>query len=542
MRHRYLTLLVLLPVLIGLTVFVSQSPDVTIADPSSPVPVTSPVANSVSAHTVSGQTTTPTNIVLIVLDGARPDYFTVPNIPHVKALIQNGTLYKNAFAGILESETPSGHAALSTGSEPIHDGILSFSWANSDNLPVNLFNEATVRAGSMEKVMRQAGAPTIAGLVHAQNPKAKVVALSGYKYYAADALGGPDADVIMYYATRPNGTFGPTAVPGHVPPASVLNAPGVLLANRGYALGTGNHAAMQLASETYKRLHQQVTLINLPEFDWPLGHVDGASRDQKDLRTLMQAFDRDLAMLEQTYAKAGTLGRTIFILTADHGFALIDHKISHVLVNDAVAAAGTRLVRDSYHTAAYAWVQDESKAPAAAALIARKNNPYVQSVYYRTMSSSGPMYVRATSANRFLAPGVEEANQHLLSTFNGANGPDLVVLMKEHSMIVAGNESAWKGDHGGSAWESQHIPLILSGPGVRKGYTSIYPATLMDVAPTALSLMHTPATGMQGIPLADALLGAAAPQRAEQQSAGKIVWPVVNALTAESRTEVAARQ
>jgi hypothetical protein len=39
--------------------------------------------------------------------------------------------------------------------------------------------------------MLMAGVPTIAGLVHRQNPAAKVVALSGYKYYAADALEWP---------------------------------------------------------------------------------------------------------------------------------------------------------------------------------------------------------------------------------------------------------------------------------------------------------------------------------------------------------------
>jgi hypothetical protein len=549
---RYLLIAALIAV-ISVAILVKQSPDTTIADPGTPLPsptatkrLPSPTATPRPAATSTPakitQSTAPLNVVLIVLDGARPDYFTVPNIPHVKALIQNGTQYSNAFAGILESETPSGHATIATGSQPTHDGILSFSWANSENSSVDLFNEATVRAGVMERVMRQAGAPTIAGEVHRQNAKATVVALSGYKYYAADAIGGPNADVIMYFTNRPNGKFGPTAVPGHVPPAGILNAPGLTIANRSYPLGVGDHLAMQLASETYKRMQQKVTLINLPEFDWPLGHVDGASRDQKDLRTLMQDFDRDLAMLEQTYQQAGTLSRTVFVLTADHGFAPIDHKVSHVIMNDAVAAAGTSIIRDTYHTAGYAWIRDESKAAAAAANVARKQNPYVQSVYFRSVGSKGPVYIRASGADQFRASGVEQANQYLLNTFNGPDGPDLVVFMKEHAMLVSGGESTWKGDHGGSAWQSQHVPLILSGPGVRKGYTSIYPATLMDVAPTVLTLLQAPTTGMQGIPLADAMIGSTAAQQSQQQAQGTIVWPVVNALTAESSKELAAGQ
>src|SRR5205807_8008066 len=103
----------------------------------------------------------------------------------------------------------------------------------------------------------------------------------------------------------------------------------------------------------------------------------------KDTRTLMQAFDRDLAMLQDAYRKAGVLDKTLFVLTADHGFAPIDHKISHTIVNDAVAAAGTSIIRDTYHTAAYVWLRDETRAAQVAANLSAKQNPYIQSVYFR---------------------------------------------------------------------------------------------------------------------------------------------------------------
>ena len=65
---------------------------------------------------------------------------------------------------------------------------------NQDNIPVNLFNPIKIRSGEMERYMRAAAAPSIAGLIHRHNANARIVALSGYKYYAADAIGGPDAD------------------------------------------------------------------------------------------------------------------------------------------------------------------------------------------------------------------------------------------------------------------------------------------------------------------------------------------------------------
>src|SRR5947209_16744016 len=136
---------------------------------------------------------------------------------------------------------------------------------------------------------------------------------------------------------------------------------------------------------------------------------------------------------------------------------------------------------------------------------------------------------------------MENANQYLLNTFNGPNGPDVVVLMKENSSLVAGTEDTWKGDHGGAAWNSQHLPLIISGPGVRKGYVSDYPAPLMDIAPTALTLLNVPSTGMQGSVLADALTGPSAAQTATQKAQGRTLWPVILSLKAESRLETQAR-
>jgi Type I phosphodiesterase / nucleotide pyrophosphatase len=154
-------------------------------------------------------------VVLIVLDGAQPGLFNVPKIPHVRALIRNGVDYTNAWAGILESETPSGHAAIGTGSEPRNDGILSFDWANSDNTQINLFDPSKIRDGDMERLIAQAPAPTIADMVHERYPHSRVVALGGHKYYEVDAMGGPHADAILYYTGMPDGKFSPVFVPGH---------------------------------------------------------------------------------------------------------------------------------------------------------------------------------------------------------------------------------------------------------------------------------------------------------------------------------------
>jgi hypothetical protein len=69
-------------------------------------------------HNLARQMTTPKYLVLLVLDGARPDYFGLTPLLHVDALRQSGTQFTQGMAGILEAETL-GHAAIATGSVPI---------------------------------------------------------------------------------------------------------------------------------------------------------------------------------------------------------------------------------------------------------------------------------------------------------------------------------------------------------------------------------------------------------------------------------------
>jgi hypothetical protein len=389
----------------------------------------------------------------------------------------------------------------------------------------------------MEAIVRQSRVPTLAGRVHSRNAHAKVVALSGSKYYAADALGGPDADIIMYFYGTSQGMFVPTYIPGHAPPAGLLSSPGLTTKNKNIPPGVENHLAMKLAIDTFQRTRQQVTLINLPEFDWPLGHVKGGVIDPSAARQLMQSFDQDLAALQEAYRKAGVLDRTIFVLMADHGMMPLTHKVSAPDLAEAVNKAGTSVIWQSSSSATYLWLKDESRASQSAYNIAALQNPYIQSVYVKSQTSKGYIYTRKTSSRSLRTAGIETANQYLLSTFAGPNGPDLVVFFAEGVGSEPGGQAGWKADHGGASWEAQHIPLILSGPGIRSGYVSSHPARLMDVAPTVLQAMGIPHKGMQGIPLADALKAPPSWTVQWQQAARKRLMPVVSALQSESRLE-----
>jgi arylsulfatase A-like enzyme len=287
-------------------------------------------------------------------------------------------------------------------------------------------------------------------------------------------------------------------------------------------------------------VRQQVTLINLPEFDWPLGHVNGGVLDPKDARTLMQTFDRDLAALQYAYWKAGVLDRTLFVLMSDHGMTPLRHTVSQTDLTGAIAKSGTTIVSQAYTSGAFFWLKDGSRAALAAQNIARLNNRNIQAVYARVYTSKGYVYARVSSAKLLRSGATEGANQYLLNSFNGANAPDVVVSFAEGVGCEPGGQAHWKADHGGTSWQAQHLPLILSGPGIRSGYMSSYPARLIDVAPTVLQVMGASHSGMQGIPLADALKSPPSWTVQWQRETGKQLIPVVTALQQQSQMELAA--
>jgi hypothetical protein len=474
----------------------------------------------------------PKYLVLMVLDGARPDYFGLTPLPHVDALRAAGTQYTNAIDGILEAETPSGHATIATGSRPSRNGILGFDWAN-DNDRYSFFDPSQM--GALVQLMQESHTPTIAGLYKKQYPRARVVALSGHKYYAAAPLGGPNADAIMYFQGDSKGQYVPVAVPGHTPPASVLNAPGLIFPTIHPQDGVENHLTTQLALTAVRQMHPSLLLINYAEFDWPLGHVYGGSLDPTKVIADMKTFDADLGRLEDAYRKAGILDQTLFVITADHGMMPITHFVPANVISDAVTRAGTTAPDIAPSSADYIWLADATKAQAVAQNVMAAHDPGIQADYYLTTVQGKPQYVSEGTQRvpTGVSPAMERANQYLLDALLNGHEPAVVVFGRE-GVSFSDPKTGWKADHGGNSWQSQHIPLILAGPGIQSGVVSSAPAQLADVAPTVLTDLGVQPSGMEGHVLSDALVqSSSVAQRARAAEIAQI-GPLVNALTSDS--------
>lgn len=491
---------------------------------------------ALGALALNSQGATAKYLVLIVLDGARPDYFGLTPLPHVDALRNSGTQFTQAMDGILEAETPAGHATIATGSRPDRTGILGFDWAN-DSGRTSLFSPDQM--GNLEQMLNSSGASTIAGLYKARFPGARVVALSGHKYYAAAPLGGPAADAIMYYQGDPKGRYVPVAVPGHIPPSGVLDAPGLIYPSIHLANGVEDHLATRLALASVATMHPRLLLINYPEFDWPLGHVDGGSLDKGTVVTDMQGFDTDLGAIENAYRREGILNQTLFVVTADHGMMPISRFVPSSVVTNAVAQAGTTAPDIATNSGDYVWLADPTRAQTVADNIVKAQDPGIQSVYYLSTLGGQPHYVAADGVS--LSPADEAANQYLLGALMNGHEPTVVAFGTEGTSF-SDPSSNWKADHGGNSWQSQHIPLILAGPGIRSGQVSNAPVQLDDVAPTVLADMGVTPRGMEGHIVTEALTRSTAADQQARAAEARIISPVITSLSNQDQSALEASQ
>jgi hypothetical protein len=164
--------------------------------------------------------------------------------------------------------------------------------------------------------------------------------------------------------------------------------------------------------------------------------------------------------------------------------------------------------------------------------------PGVEAAYFQT--EIGGAYAYELAPNSLIDRNLDDAYRYLLGTFAGPTAPDVVAPFRENT-IGAAFKSA-HGDHGGLNWGAQHIPLVMSGPGVNAGGVSHFPARLMDVAPTVLRLLGIPFPAADGIALADALLLPTGGEVSDQLALAPALSAYQDAIVGRSATDIAEDQ
>ncbi|MGI8824942.1 MAG: alkaline phosphatase family protein [Chloroflexota bacterium] len=438
-------------------------------------------------------------VVMVVMDAFRADYLNLAPMPNLEWLMTRGTTFTHAWVGQLESYTPTSHATLSTGATPGHQGVIGFSWRDPQSgqeTYTGWYDD--VMAGRLELQLLQHGVNSIPEAVKRQDPTARVVALSSEKYYAADAMGGPAADYILY--GMPQGSAIVTqGIPHHVPPDAFLRTPGL---SRPWPMRFGqfDHLSMTMAIESLRAFDPRVLMINLPGPDI-YGHRVGGPARSDVMTRIIRGCDRQLGRLFRAFRDRGILDQTIFVVTGDHGMASNTYQIDDEVLKQTVRDGGGDYLFHTGGNSAFIWLRNP---PAAHQVAAHLVNTLHHAPFAHVMTIEGGKYVYRPVLRSGLGhgPRLEAAYQYLLGTFAGPLAPDISLAFDENTITRVHN--GYHGEHGGATWAAQQVPLVIAGPRVRRGVHSCFPARLMDVAPTILGLLGIPPTNMDGIALADA--------------------------------------
>lgn len=484
-------------------------------------------------------------VVVLVMDAFRADYETLCPMPNLHTLMQAGTSYTNAWVGHLESYTPTGHATISTGAKPAHTGVIGFSWRD----PKTGQEDYTgwwqgVMSGRLEAQLQQHGVNSIPQAMKRQDPHARVVALSSEKYYAADAMGGPAADYIIF--GQPVGKRIVTqGIPHHIPPQSFLKKGSM---SRAWPLTYGqfDDMAMTMALQSLSSLDPRLLMINLPGADI-YGHRVGGPASPDVMRRIAAAADIQIGRLIAELKRRGIFDQTIFVVTADHGMVGNTFQLDDAVIKAAIRDAGGDYLFHVGGNSAYIWL----KNPGQSASVAQKmvdafptlplyRSADAQSVafaHYQTLQAGEYVYDPIVPTGTQIDVELEKAYQYLLRTFAGPLAPDIALWFEENT--ITSHNTDVHGEHGGATWGAQHIPLVITGPGVRSGHRSSFPARLMDIAPTVLTLLGLHPDRMDGIVLADAVKGASDNLHTAQQDLAGRLKTYQTALIARSKADIA---
>lgn len=481
----------------------------------------------------------PKYLVMIVMDGFRPDYLNLALMRHLRTLMRQGTTYSRAWVGQLETQTPTGHATLATGIYPRKHGVIGFGWRD---LSINNFTwMATDRhqldAGRMEGLIEAGGVPTLSDLLHHQDPQAKSASISGEKYYAADAL-GTGADYILYgrrLGKKQTQGIAVAPIGKHIPPAStgyqkeaVRAVPYPWVEDLFVA-----HLGVRLLHTVRPRM----LLMNFPGSDiW--GHVTGGVINPVQMRHIAKNLDHAIGIVIDAYKRAGLYNRTLFLVTADHGmvpnFHLVPTKAMYSLMKHTSVLS---LENDFLSTGGYIYLRNPADAPSVAKQMVDRHFRGVEGALYK--DGAGSCKADPETA-RTLPTDLTRAYLHLCGTLAGPNGPEVVLPFAEDTMgLVVPHHTRW-GNHGGLSWAVQHIPLILSGPGVRKSVQT-FPAQLVDVAPTIERFLGLQVPkGVDGVVLGDSFIHPLSGDLKKEQSEMDSRASDVEALSRRSRAQKSA--
>ncbi len=484
--------------------------------------------------------------VVIVIDGCRPEYFQLAPSPNIGKLAQQGITYDLAWVGQLPNNTPPGHATLGTGVFPAKHRVVGFRWKDPETgksfFPCRI---KQIRSGALADVISRAGVPSMPDLIKKAYPGASSLAIGSVKPYAAVGMGNFGADYIIFAPRSKKGkrkAWGVEGIEkgqvhrfeslsGHSVDKQILDLINARIKPYDQA-GDFDTWVVEAFLIVFEQKRPRLSMINLPETD-EMGHKSGGISSPETMKLVIRNVDTQIGRIVDAYKAAGIFEKTLFVLTADHGMVPNAYNVS--VGSYAGAFLGSQDLLQLGLTGPSIWLRNSTRSKAVAEDIASMNPLGINGVFYKARDIEKVSYQNALRGNNDM---YEQAWGYLLSTVACENSPDIFLRLRENTIIGRKAPPNQVGTHYPGTWGTQHIPLIISGPGVADGTRSDMPARLVDIAPTVLALMGIGAGDMDGIVLADALKTPSPRQTKMQMEVGARLERLRKALIDHSQYDI----
>ena len=437
-----------------------------------------------------------TRVIMVAMDGLRPDMVDATATPNLFALAANGTRFANARS-VFPSETRVATPSLITGCRPGGHGMVANTLFDASVAPDRL-----LRTKLVEDVLAMAKG----GESPLQRPSlAERMAPAGLRFALVSA-GTAGAARLLHPAAERLGSFrwnvedteGATAAEvrealGATPEHAAPNIPRVEFAGR------------VLLEHVLPKHRPDVALLWLSEpdisFHW------GGLRAEHTQRALAAA-DAVLGRIVAWRDAQPDAAEIAIIVLSDHGHVTGRGKrCLRTELNKAGFRAGTGMAPDVDVVVAPAaapglWLRDAALAPQIADFLA-------------TQDWAGPLLARDPSilpvGRAFPLATLGSAHARsadLVATFAGSEAADEWGL-PGFAPFDAPDVPEGGGMHGGLHRAELATVLVMEGGPFRRGAVAQEAADLTDIVPTVIHALGLPTEGMEGRPLRGALEAAA---------------------------------
>jgi hypothetical protein len=146
----------------------------------------------------------PQRVLIIVLDQLRPDYIDTFDMTNVKALMEDGASFDNAYLGHMASETVISHNVMTSGQLPRDMGWSDEAHRDVDGVlgPKNdMWISGSWSRQQFNDLIAHSGYPKLADYLHAAHPGTEFIT-AGQKNYAVYSANGPTGDIAVTLSSR----------------------------------------------------------------------------------------------------------------------------------------------------------------------------------------------------------------------------------------------------------------------------------------------------------------------------------------------------